>query len=379
MFRQTIFFILLFTAIYSCKVENRQKATRSLKAVEGQYATGFTIEEFDGYKILNVRDPWQGSDGVNFSYILSEQDAMIPDSLKGLPLIRIPVQRVICMSTTHIAMIRSLDKLESIVGISGRGYISDSELDTWIEEGRVGDVGADQALNYELIVSLQPDVLVAYGITSEISGMVKRLSELGIPVILNGDYLENHPLGKLEWIRFMAALYLEDGKADSIFIRAEQDYLAISAKASAAISRPSVMTGLPWKGSWYIPGGTSFAAAFIRDAGASFIWGDAPNHEALPLSLEAVNSKAGSADVWINCGSARSLAEIENKDTRLARFQPYKTGRVYNNTARLNAHGGNDIWETGVMEPHIILADLVRIFHPEILPDHELVYYEKLE
>ena len=247
------------------------------------------------------------------------------------------------------------------------------------DEGLVKDVGADQGLNYELIVSLMPDVLVTYGVTSEVSSMVNRLKDLGIPVVLNGDYLENHPLGKLEWIRFLAALFQEDMMADSILLSIEQEYNAIRVMAASEDSRPRVMTGLPWKGSWYVPGGTSFAAAFIRDAGASFIWEDAPHHEALPLSMEAVYSKAATADVWINCGSALSLSEIENTDTRLIQFQPFQTGQVYNNNARLNPSGGNDFWESGVMNPHIILADLVKIFHPELLPDHELVYYEKLE
>lgn len=376
---RSIFLLILSMFLFSCSREKRQAEHPLFAETDGKYATGFHIDSFRDYKILHVTDPWQGSDGVHFRYVLAEKGAHIPDSISALPLINVPVTRLICMSTTHVAMIRSLGRIESIIGISGKAYVSDPDLRQMIEKGLVRDVGAEQGLNYELIVSLTPDVLVTYGVTSEVSSMVNRLKDLGIPVILDGDYLEDHPLGKLEWIRFLAALYQEDQMADSIFRRIEQEYLAIRETASAVYPKPRVMTGLPWKGSWYIPGGTSFAAAFIRDAGASFIWEDAPYREALPLSMEAVFSKAASADVWINCGSALSISEIEDTDARLAQFEPFQTGQVYNNTARLNPSGGNDIWESGVMNPHIILADLVKIFHPELLHEHELVYYEKLE
>jgi iron complex transport system substrate-binding protein len=172
---------------------------------------------------------------------------------------------------------------------------------------------------------------------------------------------------------------MADRLADSIFGAAEYAYQAMKDSARSAAVRPSVMTGLPWKGSWYVPGGNSYAAAFIRDAGGEFIWEDAPQREALPMSLEAVYAKAASADIWINCGTAGSLDEIRDVDHRLGSFRPVVTGMVFNNTARLNPYGGNDIWESGVLKPHIILADLVSIFHPSLLPDHELVYYVKLK
>ncbi len=363
--------------VLSCARE--REGAGSLSPSPHGYARGFSINYYKDYRILHVRDPWQGSEGVEFSYVLARKGVDLPDSLSGLPVIRIPVRRIICMSTTHIAMVRALGRQETIVGVSGLDYVSDTIMRQRIAKGIMGDVGAVQAINYELILSLRPDVLMAYGITGEVSGIVSRLRELGIPVMLNGDYLENHPLGKLEWIRFMAALYSDDQKADSIFTEAEHAYLAIRDSVSSAGTRPFVMTGLPWKGSWYIPGGSSYAAAFIRDAGGNFLWEDAPQHEALPLGLEAVYSKAASADIWINCGAARSYKEIINTDVRLGKFNPMITGQVFNNTARLNPYGGNDIWETGVLEPHIILADLVSIFHPGMLPGHELVYYEKLK
>jgi iron complex transport system substrate-binding protein len=326
-----------------------------------------------------VVNPWQGSRTVHLPYILADNPAGLPDSLQDQLIISIPVKRMICMSTTHVAMVDALGQAEAIVGISGSNYISSPRLRSGLETGAVQDVGADHALNYERILSLQPDVVMAYGIGPEVSSLVKRLDDLGIPVVLNGDYLEDEPLGKTEWIRFMAAFFGKDREADSLFRSIVTAYEGYRDLVRDPIHKPAIMTGLPWKDTWYIPGSRSFAAAYIRDAGGTYLWDDLDSREAVPLDLEAIFARAAGADFWINCGAAGSLDEIRTVDPRLGRLRPVNTGRVFNNNARLNPAGGNDYWESGVMAPDLILADLIRIFHPEVLPGRELMYYTCLE
>lgn len=370
-----IFLLALLSACYS-PVEEIPAAKDRGQGCE--YASGFSIEAFQQFRILHVRDPWQGSSGIHLEYVLASDISKVPDSLRHLPLVQTPVSRVVCMSTTHVAMIGTLEKTGTIVGISGSDYISNRKLRKRIEAGEVYDVGAEQSLNYERIVSLQPDVIISYGITAEVGGMVKRLKELGIPVILNGDYLENEPLGKCEWLKFIAAFFEMDLEADSIFDEIAEQYEDYRELAADVLIRPGVMMGLPWKDVWYVPGGKSFAAAFIRDAGGEYIWKDLDSREAAPVDLESVYARGASADIWINCGAARSLKDIRQTETRLAYFKPFREASVFNNTARLNPSGGNDFWESGVMEPQLVLADLIRIFHPDLLPAHELLYYEHL-
>jgi iron complex transport system substrate-binding protein len=353
--------------------------TPPVQAGNTEYASGFSIEEAGAFRILHVINPWQGSRTVRFQYILTDDPSLVPDSLKHHPVITIPVSRVVCMSTTHVAMMDALGESGAIVGISGSDYITSPELRKRMEDGKVKDVGADQTLNYELILSLCPDLVMAYGIGSEVSGMVKRLEDMDIPVILNGDYLEDQPLGKTEWIRFVASFFDRDWQADSIFRSVASAYRQYKDLVLDIAEKPRVMTGLPWKDVWYIPGGRSFAAAFIRDAGGTYLWEDLDSREAVPVDLEAIYSRAAKADIWINCGAAGTLAEIGRTDPRLLQFKPVTDGRVYNNNARINPAGGNDFWESGVMAPHLILADLISIFHPTVLPDHERVYYTRLE
>ena len=140
-----------------------------------------------------------------------------------------------------------------------------------------------------------------------------------------------------------------------------------------------ILSGLPWKGAWYVPGGKSFAAQFIKDAGGSYLWDENRSTEALPLDLEMVYEKALKADCWINPGAASSIKDILQVDKRLGGLDVIKTGMVFNNNAVVNINGGNDYWESGVTNPHLILKDLVKIFHPELLPDHNFIYYKKLE
>ena len=266
---QLLYACLLIMAVSTACHQPEGKAPGTTMMHEGkpQYARGFRIERFAGLKILHVINPWQGSSTVHFQYILSDGTSRIPDSLKEHPVIQVPVKRVICMSTTHVAMIDALGESNAIVGISGSDYITHPDLRSKLEKGEVRDVGSDQTLNYELILTLRPDLVIAYGITAEVKGMVNRLEGLGIPVILNGDYLEDQPLGKTEWIRFLAPFFAGDQKADSVFISVASSYKQLMDLIGDSRQKPSVMTGLPWKDTWYIPGGKSFAAAYIRDAG----------------------------------------------------------------------------------------------------------------
>jgi iron complex transport system substrate-binding protein len=375
---KTSILVILLCLVQACYSPGNEQVNEVEEGAGTTHARGFRIETFPGFTILGVQDPWQGSSGNRLEYVLASDLTLIPDSLMHLPAVQTPVSRVICMSTTHVAMIEALGKTQSIVGISGPHYLSNPLIRERVEAGEDLDVGAEQSLNYERIVSLKPGVVMAYGITAEVSGMVKRLKDLGITVILNGDYLENEPLGKTEWLRFIAAFYEMGKEADSVFNGIQEEYENYCQLAKNIADRPGVMTGLPWKDSWYVPGGNSFAAAFIRDAGGEYIWSDVDSREASPIDLESVFVRGAIAEFWINSGSALSLEDIRSTEARLVGFKPFREGTIYNNTARLNETGGNDFWETGVMEPQLILADLIRIFHPGLLQGHELRYYEQL-
>jgi iron complex transport system substrate-binding protein len=344
-----------------------------------RYARGFEVIEEPAYQLVQVFDPWQNSRNVTFTYLLAGNNVDLPDSLDRYPVIRTPVKRVVALSTTHVAMIDALGAAASIKGISGTRFVYNEQIRKRIDRREIIDVGYDQGLNLEVIVHLDPDVLFIYGVESGMQGMTDKLTELGVPVVYCGEYLEKDPLGKAEWIRFFALFYGLEQEAEHLFHQIDSSYHSLASLAGKSVGRPRVLTGLPWKGTWYMAGGESFAAKLIRDAGGDYLWNDNHSEEAVPLSLEAVYARALEADIWINPGEAASIDQLKNFDERFKELPVLRSGEVYNNDLRKGAGGGNDYWESGTIRPDLVLADLISVFHPDLLTDHPNIYYRKLK
>lgn len=374
-------FFCVIIALCSCtsNSNHRDSSEKQIgKADTIKYSKGFSITYAGGCKVLKVFNPWEGARGIEYKYVLCRRGQVVPDSLRKLPIITIPIKRIVCLSTTHIGLLATIDKLNSLVGIAGPNYVTNTVIRKMITEKRVLDVGFDQALNYEILVSLKPDIVLAYGVSGETASQYKKLEELGIKVVLDGEYLESLPLGKCEWIKFLAAFYDVSTEASEKFKIIENDYLGLSHICDSLKHKPKVMCGLPFKGVWYIPGGESYLAQMIRDAGGDYIWNDIHQRESVPLNFEKVIERATIANFWINTGVVNSLSEIRDENPLLQNIKPFIEKHIYNNNAITSPGGGNDFWESGITKPDVILKDLIKIFHPELLPEHSLVYYKKL-
>lgn len=375
LWRIIVFFIVC--TLFACKsnndFQNKICSKTNLEKKELKYAKHFEIFKSDSLVSVNVFNPWQFAKGKSFNYFFSL------DNVVKQNFIKIPVQRVICLSTSHIGFITALNKQINIVGVSGTQLVYDSLTNKIIKQGKIVDVGYEQSLNYELILSLKPDVVIAYGVESKNVGYITKLEELGLPVVFVAEYLEETPLAKAEWLKFFGIIFNLEAKSDSLFSVIDSEYNNIKNNALQFSYKPTVFAGLPWKDSWYIAGGKSNLACLITDAGASYLWKDDTSKESFPLNLELVFNKVAKADFWINSGFSNSLKEIASIDSRLSLLNSYKLKNVYNNNAISNAFGGNDYWESGVVKPQIILKDLVKIFHPEVYPDYKINYYKKLE
>jgi iron complex transport system substrate-binding protein len=354
-----------------------RKANINFSNLSGnRYAQGFSVVETPSFIKISVYDPWENAANSHFDYYLVPEGCK-NDSLKTC--ITVPVKKVICLSTTHVSFLSALGETDKICGLSGANYVSDSVLNKRIEKGEIPDVGYDQNLNYELIVQLKPDVVFAYGVGSEIVGFVNRLKDLDIPVVLNAEYLEQSPLGKAEWIKFIAPFFDKSTVGDSIFKSVEKNYLELKNSVVNCKNRPTVMTGMPYKDQWWVPGGKAYLATMLNDAGANYLWKENNSNESFVISPEQMIVDAEKADFWIHTGVVTSLKGIESFDSRFTKFAPFINTKVYNNDLRMSPGGGNDFWESGVVHPDWILKDLISIFHPEIVEQKPLFYYRKLE
>lgn len=384
-FKTTSILFFLFFLLFSCiQPEDSTNSegnsyTEFGKKYKNQKARGFTIQKSENYTVLDVFNPWQGAEELNFRYILAKDKRQVPDPLlQNSTFITLPINRIVCTSTTHIAFLESLDKENTIVGISGSDLINNEKIRQGIRSGEIRDIGYGRELNYETLISLKPDLIMLYGVESEMTGFIQKMDELNISVVMNGEYLEEEPLGKYEWIKFMASFFRMEDTAEILFDSVASEYMKLQEKVSTLNYNPLVMTGLPWKDVWYISPGNTSMANYIEHAGATYLWNDLKSQRAIPMDLEAVYNKSANAEYWINPGAANKLSYILNIDSRFQNFQPFQKGKIFNNNARLNESGGNDYWESGIVHPDIVLKDLIRIFHPEILPDHELVYYKEI-
>lgn len=373
--------LVLVSFLLSCNTQDASKikgiAADSLK--RPVFAKGFAWRKLKDCSVFYVMNPWEGARNTRFTYVLASGMEQLPDSLRPYPFIKLPVKRVVCLSTTQLAMIDALGETEKIAGISDPNYVYNERIRQKVRDGSVADVGYEQSLNFEKLLSLKPDLVLGYGIGSEVMGTYTRLKELGIPMVFDAEYLEPLPLGKTEWIRFVAAFFGCENRADSLFEAVKDNYLSMVSICKNPVSRPVVMTGLPWKDSWNIPPGGSTTARLIADAGGIYLWENKTGAANFNLSLEQVAIDAARADVWINPGTATSLNDIVRVDERLAELHPLKNKMVFNNNLHVRKSGGNDYWESGIMHPDLILQDLIRIFHPELVDTGKWNYFVQLK
>ncbi len=344
--------------------------------VAPSYATGFSVTYHDTYKLVRVTRPWPGA-RTSFEYLLVERGTKPPSGYPGAVRVTVPVRSVVALSETYLAEIEMLGETASLSGIDRAAYVYSARIRAGVAQGRIKQVGEGAATNLELLVALRPDLVL----TSSSGGggeLSAKLLEAGLPVVIDGDWAEPTPLGRAEWIKFIALFYDKEREANTLFASVAAEYNRLKALAQGARSRPTVFVNAPWQGSWGMPGGGSYVAALLRDAGADYLWADSDSSGTQFLSLEAVIDRAASADFWLNPGDFRSRADALAVDPRFAQFRAFRRDALYNNNARVTPEGGNDYWESGPARPQVVLADLIKIFHPRLLPDHELYYYRRV-
>ena len=381
---QRILSLWLLLSIAACHSSSEEKADHTTNAsrptapTTTQHAQGFDITYGEGYKLVSVFHPFVDQPDT-LQYVLLTSAASLPPSLQALPQITLPVKRMVILSTTHLGFLAALQSTEVIVGMAGTEYVYHPTIRQRVQMKQIASLN-EQGLDEEAILALDPQLVMVSGMPQSDLGKYQKLIDLGIPVVINAVWLEASPLGKAEWIKFMAAFLDKESAANTYFEEIEKAYTTLLDKTKAIPSkeRKSVLSGVAYQGNWYIPGGKSFMAHFFEDAAAIYPWQNLPESGSVPLSLEAVYNKALDTEVWLNVGNATSLEALEQLDERYGDFKAFQNGEVYNRTKRVHINGGNDYWEAGVVQPHLILADLIKILYPSLLPDHELYFYEKL-
>ena len=372
-------YILLFmVVIVSCKQSDTTPAnTTAGKSVPVLYAKGFTITQYDGYKIVIVRDPLDTNKIIQQYRLIT--DKQFAGNNSNEINIQVPLHDIASLSTTHLGFFEALGVADKLIAFSGTKYIYSDLFTTLVSSGKIQEVGVEGGIDLELLVSLQPDIIMSYQTGDESYDHFEKMKSMQLQPVINNEYLELTPLGQAEWIKFIAAFFNLEEKATTIFDSIATNYNSIKKQAAGANTKPTVFTGLAYKNEWTIPGGKSFAANFIKDAGATYLWETDDKTGNFALSFEEIFTTAQHADFWLNVSTATLLKEILSIDKRYTYFDPFKNKTIYNNYARVNQMGGNDYWESAIVYPDKVLNDLVQIFHPELKSGDNYFYYIHLQ
>jgi iron complex transport system substrate-binding protein len=359
----------------ACKVENKKEVMHQSAGLK--YAKRFSLTCTKNYTLVSVFGNRANFDTTAIFFLAKElrfKDAIRPNQ----QFVQVPCKNMAVLSCIYTNMLTELGALSLVSAIDNIDYVNDSNVISKFKRGGIVELARTPEINLEKCLQLQPDMLFTFGMGDLEKDSDHRLANLNIPIAIVLDHLEEHPLARAEWIRFFAAFVDRLPQADSIFNRVENDYHSIKEKAKRATSHPKVFSEIKFGDVWYMPGGKSFMAILIGDAGGTYAWREDNQSGSLPLSLEQVLVKAGDAEIWLNQPLIFSKQALLAADPRYEQFRAFKENRVYNNIKVRNQNGYSSYWETGMLHPERILSDLFQIFHPEINQSAALYYYEQL-
>lgn len=362
----------------SCAGGGSTSKSDSLKSVyKPKYASNFEIlgEENRQSTLIRVTSPWQGENTPTRELFIRRDGEPLPEGFSG-EVLEGDAERIVCMSSTQIAMLHLAGAADNIVGVSGIRFITDQNIQS--RRAEIGDVGYDGNINYELLVSLKPDLVLLYGISGE-DPMERKLRELGIPFMYVSEYVEESPLGKAEWMIAVAETVGHRTRAEEVFGQIPDNYESLCRRvAEANVKRPKVMLNMPYGDSWFLPPTDSYFVTLINDAGGEYIYKKNNSRSSTAVDMEEAYMLADAADVWMNLGSGiNSAADIRRELPKFGDLGVVNRPDLYNNTLRSTAGGGNDFFESGVVNPDLVLRDLIKALHPELVAE-PFTYYRKL-
>ena len=300
---------------------------------------GFTIDIHNDSTTITIYSPWQK--GKVMQQLAFNQ----------------AYERIVCTSATHMGFISELGMMDKVVGVCrpNRVYNLSEE-----DRERITDIGDDMQPSMEKILLLNPDLVILYTYAQG-DPIPAQVEALGIPILYCNEWTETTPLARAEWIRVFGAVFGCSTKADSIFASVRDAYAQLKVD-SLKFKGKSLMSGMSWRGTWYVPAGGTFMGNLFRDAGAQYKYEDNPSTASIPLTMEHALQDFATTDIWVGC-EANTLQELAAIDSKHTWFKAYQTRQVYNFRRRLLPSGANDFWESGTVHPERILSDLKKVLH----------------
>lgn len=362
--------LLCIILFYSCKNESPKDKVEH-KELNIKYANGFEIVNENGNKYLILKRVFQ-SGTQSFKYLLTDKIDIQKNALK------VPVEKLVITSTTHVPMVELLEKENNVIGFPNTKYISSKKTRALVDSGKIKELGSEQNMNTEVLIDLDPELVIGFALHPN-NKLYNNMKKLGIPVLFNGDWLEETPLGRAEWIKVFGVLLGKEKEADSIFSVIEKNYNATKALAKTKTTTPKVLSGSMYKDTFYVPAGESFMAKYMSDANLDYIWKDTKGTGSLQLNFESVLDKAQKADFWLGCGLSETREELVNSNRHYNKFDAFNNQKIYTVASKKGPTGGLIYFELAPTRPDLVLKDMIKITSPELLPAYEFTFFELLK
>lgn len=362
-------------ALSACNT-NKKTSVEQSKANDDtsvKYAKGFKVSNYSNYKLVEVTDP-SGESDVVYKYALLERGASSKDIPLDYEIIETPINKVICMTTLQISNFIKLNAIDRIVGMTSTRFLFNEQLKKQLKEGATRRIGIEGEFDTEIIMALDPDIIL---VSPFKRGGYDAIRNLDIPLVSFLGYKESSPLGQAEWIKFTAMLLGIEKEANELFAEIENKYLELKAVVESVPERPTILSGELHSGNWYVVGGNSYLAQLFRDAGASYFMHNDDESGGFYVDFETVYSQGANTDFWRIVNSHNGVFDynaLKQSDARYADFKAFKDKKIIYCNLR-----ENPFYENTPVEPEVVLADLIKIFHPSLLPTHTPVYYNLLK
>ena len=365
----TLLLMLLFVACRGTGSDNNLKTQGDSVITEAKL---ISITHAQGYTQVEIKDPWKQGHTLH-TYLLVPASEQLPANMPKGTVVRTPVKNVLVYSSVHSGVLRELGSDDVVKGVCDAQYFNDSIIDAGLKDGTITDCGNSMQPTVEKVIAMKPDAILLSPYQDATYGQITKLN---VPIIECADYMEYTPLGRAEWIKFYGELVGKPQVADSIYNAVVKEYNRIKEYvASNKLVRPMVLTENVISGIWNVPGGQSYMAQFIKDAGGDYPWADDKNTGSLTLDFNQVLAKAQAADYWLlKAPGIHTLADLKGSYSLNDQFKAYKTGNVYVcDTDKIH------FFDRFPFHPEVLLQEYFRIFHPEVPGDKTLVFFQKIK
>ena len=371
-----IFILLAFLVLISCNQKVKTEVSTDALNNSIKHAKGFDIQYINGNIKLTIKTPYPNSN-QHFEYLLVQENFDISTLPVSTNIIKIPVKKIVVTSTTHIPMLELLGEEQALVGFPNTKYVSSKKTRKLIDSGVIQELGMDASLNTEILIDLEPDVVIGFSMNAG-NKSFQTIERANIPVIINGDWLEETPLGRAEWLKLFGILFGKESLADSIFLNIENEYNKVKKTASQTATKPTILSGAMFKDVWNLPAGESFVSQFLKDANTNYLWKHTKGKGSLQLNFENVLDKAQNAAIWIAPGYFETKEQMLNSSPHYAEFDAFNKNNIYTFATKKGETGGVIYFELAPARPDLVLKDIIKITHPELFTEDKFTFFDKM-